>query len=246
MYSIKYIVFIFCIVAFAAVDFFQQSIHLLAEKKQIEQLHLALQNEKRNSNKKTPTRISSHVTKEKITEALFVALDMSGLALQSILVTENNLNSQSVVHADMQLIGNFQQFIEFYNRMTRQCFPFAMGEAKLLKNHNQLKMKLGLSLSTQCMNHKSLRSIPSIRDPFQDFSVHPMQNAIHLFSIKQLRSVGFFQYVNDSIAVIQLPNGKSSEVVVGDVLGLEKARVIRVNKDGVFVRLNGSILAIKK
>jgi len=65
------------------------------------------------------------------------------------------------------------------------------------------------------------------------------------FSVDQIRLAGFLQYPNQWIAIVMFPNKKSEEVKVGDVIGIENAKVMGIDQNGIWVKVNGTSKQIK-
>src|SRR5579872_2522044 len=217
MYSLKFFILLTGIVFLGLTDVGWQFFKLYEAKKQIQRLTISIQKkEKLFLNKQNMQNKNPMMDKEKITNIFLMTVESSGLSLHSFYAIEKNRDH--AIDIDSVMIGNFQQFFKFFKTISRQCFPFLIHYAEIRKDHYRWKLRLNLVISGICLRSAN-------------------ESLAQNFSIKQLKFAGFLQYHHHLAAIILLPTGESKEIMLGDFLGVEHARVIHIDENGIKTRI---------
>lgn len=152
-------------------------------------------------------------------------------------------------------MGKFLQLVDFIEILSDYSLPIILTDFSLQSISSesvQIDMQFlgiyiagfgrspGMWYSTQTTSHLK----PILRDPFATPAVN---NGVRddLLSIHQMRYVGYLQQENLFWGLLMLPNGKTIHVRQGDILGLEKLRVVSVDEKRIQfennVKLNSAV-----
>ncbi len=232
MRYIKFIIIII-IMLMSVSDLYREVIKLESSKRSVQYLKDEIQKkEKLELQDNNMKRMSNIINKEKSIDDLLLLIDSNGLSLNFISV------SDSVV--DAVLFGSADQLKKFFQQMTTECSPFLIQYSELSQQGGSFRLKFKLTLLSYCVRPTGSHVI------FSNLNSQKNLEDIFLYSIKQIKFVGFFKYPEHWVAVIMLPNRESKDVVVGDLLGVEHAKVVRIDEENILVKSNGMSVSIKK
>jgi len=246
MRPVTYIILIVVIILVGVTDVCRQLVHLSYTKKSVQNAKRIIQKKQSiHSEDKNQSSVMRVMSREKMTDLFLTWVESSGLSLSSFLVTEK----EGDLDMNAVFIGNFQQMTVFFKAISEQCFPFLVRNAVIYKEQNELKLKLASSLSTTCLSVKKTRDFVSDskkeENPFDHFFEKDGENRLQMFSVRQIKFSGFLKYDDHLAAIVREPTGRSIEILMGDVLGPEKAKVIHIDETGVLLQLNGKNFLIK-
>ena len=231
-------ILIIMIIFLASMDMAKESIHLSSTKTQIENLQQSIKTAQNIFDKKKMKPVSMVLNKTKITDILLQLANSSRLSLQFISVTENVLGTFYNLNVEMRLAGNFQQMTEFIKEISMQCFPFLIESAEIIKNDERLDLKFKLIIFNTYCKSKS--------ENILFHKTQTIKKSIELYSIQKMKYVGFMQYDNHFSAILVFPNGETREVLIGDFIGLEHAKIIHIDEEKMLLHLNEGNVSIKK
>lgn len=229
----KYLGLIFMILIFGVMDNGRQWLQLINTKKSIEHLN----NIKLSMNNKMQNPPIKNIKKEKIMNEILLLVEASELSAQLISVKEAG-GGDAVDNFDLILSGNFQQLIQFFKTISKQCLPFFIDYFGLNNNKNEWSVKIRLRIFPSCQN--------SLNVIFRERQQKNIKMASAIFSIRQLKFAGFLRYGNHLDAIISSPDKISKEIKVGDTVGREQGKVIYIDENKIVVQVNQKIIPILK
>lgn len=255
MRAVKFIktnyVLIIIIILTGMFDIYKQEMSVLDLRKSVQDLKIIInKNNFYNNNNNKINQPISIMSKEKMLDSIFMLIELSGLSSQLVAIKESAGEMQHAYDVDLTLYGNFLQLTYFLNNLSQQCLPALIRYAEVSKDFKQLKIILKLSIFNYCMKSGGgnvlFLSQHEENDPFEYSFENHSENSLLLFSIKQMKFAGFLRYQDHLAGILSLPNRESKEVVLGEFLGLENAKVVYIDEESVLVQVNQINFQIKK
>lgn len=159
--------------------------------------------------------------KTALLDAFFLQEKLSGLQMQSVASTDNNLNYG--VELKILLRGSYPEMLDFFERLEKNCLAFALNQfVSIASMDGEILFSLDITLLNVCDKNQQYVF-------YKHHSSQVLDDYKHAFSIKQMQFIGYFKFLNEIAAVILFPNGQTSSVRVGDRLGKESALIISIN-----------------
>ncbi len=174
-----------------------------------------------------------------IIEAILQASKASGLVVQTIQPATRQMNqaiNTNPIH--LILLGKFAQLVNFFEILSHYSLPIVLKDFSLRSLPSELVQMdmqfLGVYIGGfgnskggwSKMQNSDFKL--NLRDPFEVPAVNSKVNN-DFASIYQMKYVGYLQQDNFFWGFLMLPSGKTIHVSQGDILGVEKMRVVSLD-----------------
>lgn len=164
--------------------------------------------------------------------ALADFIQSNGLNINKI-KQENN-----VLHVDLR--GDYPQFIAMMSGLLEKTDVISLKtiSCQWEKEYLQLGMNLLLMGKVDFLKHEVLRDQMNPFCTSENRQSFMNEDELLVSPISQIKMAGLLQFGERRVAILQMPDKMTVMVGVGDLIGLEKARVVGIDHDYVLARLD--------
>lgn len=179
--------------------------------------------------------LTSHETTKRLA-LLLNQVHLQGLKLEVLSHLPDTTEQKNSSMFSLTLKGSYQALVAFFHALYNEKLGFYIGNFTMEKqDQKEVIFKADFLQGDQSESQKALMSneVAKYVSPFCQEGQGNLNQVeiIKKISIQQMRMVGYLQKEKEQVAFLLLPDWTLASVEIGDVIGLENAKVSEITEN---------------